>query len=286
MKPRQSIFRLLVIGLLLFSAAPGARADSAADTGHGAGDSVVAHPNRPSVSDSPHVLSPGVLQMEHGWTHSALGAGVRENVLGGLFRFGVARNLEVRWGWDSFLRESHGASSERGVGDNWLGAQYMFLGESKSVPAMAFSYTVKVPTASHAKHLGSGKVDQVFAYLVGKEMGGMTWDFNGLYRLIGRESASGFDANGVLILTFVRPLVERLDLIGEVLGESRLNAHEEAFATTLWALSFRVSPRVVVDAGIEVGLTPHAPRKHVLVGVTYAFGNVYSGRKRRHLSVD
>ncbi|MCH7977775.1 MAG: transporter [Acidobacteria bacterium] len=231
------------------------------------------------MSDSPHVLSPGVLQMEHGWTNSALGAGVRENVLGGQFRFGVARNLEVRWAWDSFLQESHHGShgdvSESGGGDNWLGAQYMFLAESASRPAMAFGYTAKVPTASHEKHLGSGKADHVFGYLVGKEIGGMTWDFNGLYRLIGREDASGFDDNGVFILTFARSLTGPVDIIGEVLAESSLNAHEKAFATTLWALSIRLNPRVVVDAGIEIGLTPHAPRRHVLVGITYAIGDFY-----------
>ncbi len=140
---------------------------------------------------------------------------------------------------------------------------------------MAFGYTAKVPTASHEKHLGSGKADHVFGYLAGKDIGGMTWDFNGLYRLIGREDTSGFDKNGVFILTFLRPLVGPVDIIGEVLAESSLNDHEQAFATTLWALSIRLNPRVVVDAGIELGLTSHAPRKHVLVGITYALGDLY-----------
>ena len=252
-------FRLLAGAYLLFSLAPGLRAadqhaaDPHANAGHGEGGALAAHPNRPSVSDSPHVLSQGVLQMEHGWTHSALGAGVRENVLGGQFRFGMARNLEVRWAWDSFLQESHhgahGDVSESGGGDNWLGAQYMFLGETASRPAMAFGYTAKVPTASHEKHLGSGKADHVFGYLVGKEIGGMMWDFNGLYRLIGREDASGFDKNGVFILTFARQLKGPVDIIGEVLAESSLNAHEKGFATTLWALSIRLNPRVVETRG-------------------------------------
>lgn len=250
------------------------------ESAESAGDEVTAHPNRPSISDSPEVLPPGLLQVEYGFTHSWLGGDHRENELGNQFRFGAAKNLELRYGWDHFVREYDSVSSHRGVGDITLGAQYQFMHQSGASPDLAFGYAVKLPTASTS--LGfSDKVDHAFVFLAGKHFGRTVFDVNTVYRLVGRDGAPGTDANGILIVTVARPIGHSpVTLIGEVLGESRLNSHHEAFATTLVAVSWKVAPRLVLDVGMEFGFTPHAPDKHLLVGFTYALGNFFSPERR------
>ena len=252
---------------------------------HGTSE-VAAHPNRPSVSDSPKVLPAGQLQIEYGWLDSWLGGGEREKSFGGMFRFGLARNFEVRWAFDPYTQLSDPLVTESGVGDTLVGAQYQFLAEDHEggTPAMAFSYMAKLPTASEPKGLGSGRTDHFFSYLLGKELWGMEMDFNGVYRVIGRHGAPGYDANGIAVFTFGRNLAGPVGFIGEFLGESRLNSKHDEFATTLWALTYRVTPRFYLDAGIEAGLTSHAPRKHLIFGFTYAIGNLYRTPGRRRAS--
>lgn len=247
---------------------------------------VTAHPNRPSVSDSPKVLPAGQLQIEYGWLDSWLGHEKREKSFGGMFRFGLARNFEVRLGFNPYTQASEPGEIERvtesGFGDTLVGAQYQFLNEDHEggTPAMAFSYMAKIPTANEPKGLGSGRTDHFLSYLIGKDLWGMEMDFNGVYRVIGRHGAPGYDANGIAVFTFGRNLAGPVGFIGEFLGESRLNYKHTEFATTLWALTYKVTPRLYLDAGIESGLTSHAPRKHLIFGFTYAIGNLYSSPKR------
>lgn len=246
------------------------------------GGEVFAQPNRPSLSDSPEVLPAGQAQLEYGWTRSRLDADHNENELSSMLRIGVARNLELRWGWDNFVRESDPLSTHSGTGDTTVGMQYQFMHQSGASPDLAFSYSAKLPTASASLHF-SGEVDHTFAFLAGKHFGKNVFDVNTVYRLVGRDGAPGTDANGILIVTVARPLGDSpVTLIGEVLGESRLNAKHGAFATTLVAVSFEVAPRFVIDVGMEFGFTPHAPDRHLLVGFTYAFGNPRSSSGGHH----
>ncbi len=116
-----------------------------------------------------------------------------------------------------------------------------------------------------------------------KDVGRWHWDFNASALLAGREAARGLDRNVQLALSFTRALKGPLEIIGEVYGNSRLNPDSPGFASTLWALSYTVSPRLVLDGGNDEGFTRGAPRKRVFAGVTYAVGNFYSALKhRRH----
>jgi hypothetical protein len=63
-----------------------------------------------------------------------------------------------------------------------------------------------------------------------------------------------------------------------VSGETRLNQTTPAFAVNLWALTYRLHKRFVVDCAFEVGLTPGAPQKRILFGFTYAIAKLGHGR--------
>jgi hypothetical protein len=241
-------------------------------------DTLEANPNRPSSSNSAEVLAPGVLQIEYGWSREWEGLGANGSNLGGELRFGLINRVELRWGGGTFLTQFDGIQSKSGFGDQYLSGQAVVRKESPRVPTLALSYAIKFPTASESNGLGTGRTDHTFTFLASKDIHEFTLDFNAVTQILGREGATGFDRNGIAILTISHTISGPLSAIGEVSGETRLNQTTPAFAVNLWALTYRLHKRFVVDCAFEVGLTPGAPQKRILFGFTYAIAKLGHGR--------
>ena len=89
-------------------------------------------------------------------------------------------------------------------------------------------------------------------------------DFNFTQFLVGRPNAPGFDENQQLALAFSRSMHGGLQFVGEFYGQTQLKKTTLGFASSLWALTFTVVPRLVIDGGFEVGLTSGGPHRHAL----------------------
>ena len=241
---------------------------------------IKANPNRPTVANPADITQYGVLEIEYGWDRTSLGAGARLDDLVGLLKFGMLCDIELRWSTTSVLIENQQDAGQTGIGDNWFGTQIRFYKQTKHVPSLAFSYAVKAPTASTMKELGSGRVDHQFTFLASKDIQSVHFDFNTSYFLLGRPEASGFNSQWQMNLSFSRPIHGNLGFTGEFYGDTELNAQNPAFASTLWALTYNILPRLVVDGGIDVGLTHGAPQKRFFAGVTYSITNLYKDFKR------
>jgi hypothetical protein len=240
-----------------------------------------ANPNRPTVANPADITQYGVLEIEYGWDRTSFGAGERLGDLVGLLKFGLLCDVELRWLTTSALIENRQAGGQTGIGDNWFGPQVRFYRQTAHVPSLAFSYAVKAPTASTMKGLGSGRVDHQFTFLASKDIHSVHFDFNTAYFLIGRPGPSGFDSFWQINLSFSRTIHGSLGFTGEFYGDTELNAQNPAFASSLWAVTYNISPRLVVDGGIDVGLTHGAPQKRFFAGVTYSITNIYKDLKKR-----
>jgi hypothetical protein len=242
---------------------------------------ITANPNRPTVADPADVGQLGVLELEYGWERVWRGGAIHGNSFGALVKFAALCNLEIRWSPDTLDTEG----GQRGLGDNRIGAQYRFRRQTARLPALAASYAVTIPTASVRKGLGSGRVDHQFKFLASKDVLGTHFDFNASALLIGRPSGRGFDRNAEIDLSSSHPLLGKLGLTGEIYGDTRLNGEAPGFASTLWALTYGITPRLVVDAGVDVALTPDAPHhKRFVMGFVYSLGELYR-RLRRHTRI-
>ena len=241
---------------------------------------IQANPNRPTVANPADITQYGVLELEYGWDRSSLGAGARVDDLVGLLKFGMLCDVELRWSTTNMLTENQQAGGRTGIGDNWFGSQIRFFRQTARVPSLAFGYAVKAPTASSGKLLGSGRVDHVFTFLASKDVYGVHFDFNASYFLIGKVGSSGFGRQSQFNLSLSHPIKSQLGFTGEFYGNTNLNVANPAFASTLWALTYNVLPRLVVDGGVDVGLTHGAPQKRFFAGVTYAITNIYKDLKR------
>lgn len=247
-------------------------------------DSLVANPNRPTVSNPAHVTQYGVLELEYGWDRQWPEEGVHQTSLGGLLKFGLLCDIELRWNTTSFLSQTDVTGTHRTFGDNWFGTEIRFHRQTRVLPTMAFNYSFKVPSASTEDGLGTGRVDHSFTFGASGNIADFNFDFNFTQFLIGRPGVSGFDQNQQLALAFSHAIYRGLQFAGEFYGETELNQTTPGFASSLWALTYTIVPRLVIDGGFEVGLTSGGPHRHAFFGVTYSIANLYPGRRRNKAS--
>lgn len=231
-------------------------------------DTIIANPNRPSVASPADITQYGVLEIEYGGDRSWPEQGLYETSFGGLLKFGLLCDIELRWTMTSFLSITDASANVHGFGDNWLGSQIRFYRQTKRVPTLSFDYAVKVPSASADKGLGNGRVDQSFTFLASEDIAHFHFDFNATHFLIGRPDAPGYDQTDQLNLAFSHPIHAGLGFTGEFYGDTQLNHAISNFISSLWALTYTILPRLVVDGGFEGGLTSGGPHRHAFAGVT------------------
>jgi hypothetical protein len=244
-------------------------------------DSIAANPNRPTVSNPAHVTQYGVLELEYGLDRQWPQEGVRQTSSGGLLKFGLLCDIELRWDTESFLSQTDGTGTHTSFGDNWLGTEIRFHRQTTRLPTMAFSYAFKIPSASTENGLGSGRVDHSFTFGASESVAHFNFDFNFTEFLVGQPTASGFDTNLQLALAFSHAIHGSLQFAGEFYGDTQLNTTTQGFASSLWAVTYTVIPRFVIDGGFEVGLTTGGPHRHAFLGLTYSIANLYPGWRRK-----
>lgn len=243
-------------------------------------DAITANPNRPTVSNPAHVTQFGVVELEYGLDRTWPEPGVRQTSANGLLKFGLLCDVELRWYTTSFLSETDATGTHNSFGDNWLGTEIRFHRQTTWLPTMAFGYSFKIPSASTENGLGSGRVDHSFTFGASASVAHFTFDFNFTQFLIG-QPAAGFDQNQQMALAFSHVIYKRLQFAGEFYGQTQLNNTNPAFASSLWALTYAVAPRFVIDGGFEAGLTSGGPRRHAFGGITYSIANLYPGWRRK-----
>jgi hypothetical protein len=235
---------------------------------------IAANPNRPTVSDPADITQYGVAEVEYGFIRTwDRGASHRSSV-DGLFKFAALCDLELRWTLGSFASQSAPQQTAvHGMGDNWVGAQYRLRHQTGRVPTLAVRYEVKLPSARAKDGLGTGELDHAFTFLASKDIKSVHFDFNVAYLLSGRPDNTGNDQNNQLALAFSRTIHGHWAITGEVYGNTHQNTDTPEFITKLWGITYTVRPRLVLDAGIDTGLTYRAPQKSVFAGFTYSVGN-------------
>ena len=243
-------------------------------------DSIRANPNRPTVANPADITQYGVLELESGWDRSWPRPDSVQSSVGELLKFGLLCDVELRWNSTVLLSQTDVTGTRRSFGDNWLGPQVRIYRQTKRVPTLAFSYAIKIPSANEQKGLGTGQTDHSFTFLASKEILSFHLDFNVTHFLVGRSIRNGFDQNDQLNLAFSRPIRGGLQFTGEIYGETQLTRTMPGFASSLWALTFQITPRLVVDGGFEGGLSSGGPQRRVFAGVTYSIANLYPGWRR------
>jgi hypothetical protein len=271
--------RLLMLVLACVCACGAAHAQTATTSSHDdvdesdAPDFII--PARPTVSNPAEFQRPGVLQLEYGlnanW-RAPSGVSALDTPLA--LRLALSRRLLFEFDGDSPNSQAAAGVRTTGAGDTQLGVQAVLEHEAASRPGVALAYYVKLPTASAARGLGTGRVDHNLLALVSKKLGETTFDFNAVYLLAGRTTGTGRASSGQAALAASRNVTRRVGLQGELSGFSRNDA-QAAAAFGLGVVTYQLNRRLVFDCGLRLGLTNEAPRVGAVAGLTVGVADLH-----------
>jgi hypothetical protein len=229
---------------------------------------LAATPNRPTVTNTADTTQFGVLEIEFGVL-----SGARQQSLQGLLKFGLLHDFELQWAGNPWQHD--GDAHQGGVSDTNLGFRWRFLHEQKFQPTVSFQYNVTLPVATGS--LGTGHVGHVLTVLASKDLPAkFHLDANVNYQLLGRPG--GWDHNWLPDFTLARQLSEKWTLAMEFSGNTRAGTTNPAVVQNLWAISYAVKPRLVLDSAVQFRVRGPVPTAAYLGGFTYAIGDFYHHR--------
>ena len=125
----------------------------------------------------------------------------------------------------------------------------------------------------------SGEVDHIVTLLAGKDVSARFHvDANLGYALLGRPGG-GFNHNWLPTGTLTDSLTPKWQLAMEFSGATRANVRTPAVTQNLWAVSYTLRPRLVLDSAVEFRVTGNVPRVIYLGGFTYSIADLYHHRR-------
>ena len=241
---------------------------------------ITAVPNRPTFSTTAESVQSGIFEVEYGFE-----VGDGHQNINGLLKFGVTKNLELRFANNPIERDFGVA----GRGDSGAGFKYKLVEEKSWYPTFSVLYTAFIPTAT--ADVGLGAMGHSAGILVSKDFGKHHFDFNETAQWLGRggangpgangQGANGFDRNYFTALAYSHGVRGKLGMTAEVAGFSRTNATTPATMIIMGAGIYNVSSRCIVDFGIYVAAYGQLPRVTFFSGVTYSVADLYHRRRDR-----
>ena len=231
---------------------------------------LTATPNRPTVTNTAETTQFGVLEIEFG-----ISAATQQQSLQGLLKFGLLRDVELDWAGNPWQHDA--AIHYVGVSDNTVGLRWRFLHQAKRQPTLTVEYSAKLPTAGLGE--GSGEVDHIVTLLASKDLPRRFHvDVNLGYARLGRPGG-GFDHNWLPTGTLAYSLTNKWQLAMEFSGATRANAVTPAITQNLWAVSYTLRPRLVLDTAVQFRVAGWVPRVVYLAGFTYSIADLYHHRR-------
>jgi hypothetical protein len=233
----------------------------------------VIQPDRPDVTNSVNTVAPGFFQIEFGATYT------RENrdrtvglPLSG--RLGVTNRLELRVDATSIESEVADNVTTTGLGDVAAGAKLRLWYGRGGLPPSSIEPSINVPARSSHKGLMFGDPDYTITWLTGFDLGtGAHVDMN--YRLgamSDRRNSAHFAQHAASVSASVS-LAENWSPYIEFYWVSR----DEADGTPISAIDTGVirtiTPRLALDAGVQLGVSRAAPALALFGGVSTVIGH-------------
>lgn len=165
--------------------------------------------------------------------------------------------------------EDRKGRSVTGFGDTYLTAQFDPILEEGRRPFVGVAYSIKAPTASTDRGLGSGAVDHNPYVVIGKTIATHTFAeaaVGGYFE--GVPETGGYNSFGTLSLGIRRKFPPRFAYRG-VVTATTAGAGLDATVSSRHRFDVRLSDDFVLVGGVTAGLTPNVPRFGWLAGVRW-----------------
>ncbi|NWJ42197.1 MAG: transporter [Geothrix sp.] len=236
--------------------------------------SIEVNPNRPTFATPAATTQSGVAELEWGLQRSTLRDDGTTFGTPTLLKFGLIKDLELRLSTPGFLRLAPvGDPTASGLGDLSLGAQWCYLHDGLFGMDQAVQLAHTFPTAPSSQGLGNGAPIDTLTLIFSRDAGPYHVDVNLLESWIGLapDAGGGRATQTAGTVSITRNLNDQWSITGELyaLQATPLNAQ---ITSNLWAVAYKASKRLVLDAGVDVGLSHGAPRYTVFTGLTVGLG--------------
>jgi hypothetical protein len=228
------------------------------------------NPNRPTFANPALTTQSGVAELEWGLQRSTYRDDSTSFGTPTLLKLGLVKDLELRLSAPTYLRLSPAdGPSAVGSGDFNLGLQWCYLHDGLFGTDQAIQVAHTFPTAPTANGLGNGAPIDTLTLLFSRDAGLYHVDVNLLESWIGApaEAGGGRNRQAAGTVSITRNLGEVWSITGEVYTLQATPSNPR-IVSNLWAVAYKVSKRLVLDGGVDVGLTHGAPRYTVFTGLT------------------
>ncbi len=226
---------------------------------------------RPLTTDDAGTVEKGTFQVEGGFDFIRQDNHDKEYFPSLTLTYGLFERMDMGIGSGYLFIHPAEGKKVNGFSDTPLKVKYRFLDQKDWIPAFAVSGTLIIPTASKSKGLGSGKVDfninTIFQWNLSKR-----WQLytNFGYTVIGEHKVND-EFNYSIAGQFV--LSDKWALVGEIFGVNNFNGHkrDDPISGLVGMQHILISDKLVLDAGVEIGMNKAAPDFRLSVGLTFLF---------------
>jgi hypothetical protein len=233
--------------------------------------STVAFAARPLTTDDTGTVEKRKFQVEAGFDFTRQDNHDKEYFPSLTLTYGLFERMDIAIGSGYLFIDPAEGKKVNGFSNTPLRVKYRFLDQKDWIPSFAVSGTLITPTASKSKGLGSGKVDfninTIFTWSLSKR-----WQLytNLGYTFIG-DNQENDELNFSIAGQFV--LSEKWALVGEIRGVNNFNGNkrDDPISGLVGIQYILLTDKLVLDAGVQIGMNKSAPDFRVTTGFTFFF---------------
>lgn len=243
----------------------------------GGGQRIAATPQRPTFSNDTFTTAKNTFEIETGVAVDP-GDELETAVTG---KVGVTDHADLLLTWSPHLVLERPGRDARGQGDVFVASRVRLREDEDGIPAVALLGTVKIPTASDRRGVGSGELDALFTGIVTKQIDAFSITANYQLGFLGEPGDGGFDLQHAFAIAAGTGLSDRVGVFAEVAGVFVHEQDVESVFTTA-GLTYTPTPSVVLDAGAVTGLSSDAPEFRLFVGATINLTGLFARPSMDH----
>lgn len=206
---------------------------------------------RPLSVDDAAPVATGQLDFELGFSQARPIGGGRDHKLPMLgLTYGVYQNLQLGIAIQRANQDGPGSAPVRGFEDLHLTAKYKFVQESPALPAFAAALDIKLPSASRAMGLSTGRGDEALLLIASKTFTPIALHANLGYRIVGDrpgDRLNNIPHGGAALEWLITP---HWSLVGEITGAGRAANPARNEANILLGGRFSALPNLVLDMAV------------------------------------
>jgi cobalt/nickel transport protein len=232
--------------------------------------SMPTHAARPLTTDDAWTVEKGEFQLEVGFDALRQDTHDREYSPSLTLTYGLLERMDLGIGSGYVFSHPKEGERENGMADTEIKLKYRWIDEKNWRPALTTSGILKIPTASESKGLGSGQTDFGINAILTKTIG-KKWvvHLNLGYTFIGEDHVNN-EFNYSVAAQFL--LTEKWALVGEIVGVNNFNGrHGDDPFSGLIGTYYSMTDKIILDAGLEIGMSKAAPDFRFTAGLTWLF---------------